>query len=167
MDSRHPGQSHTPVIGRRCRGDHVHQATSQQSRCSRGRSMLGLTPWEPKDRGPRDCSRKASLEPKRGSTSRGKGIPGRGNSQCQGLEARKRSRGESWSREPCGKQVCCGGRGGGDTGEPGAASFQELGGRGPNFHWGRSCPPRWEQITEPWAEKQAAWGGGQVGLADA
>lgn len=63
--------------------------------------------------------------------------------------------------------MCCGGRGGGDTGEPGAASFQELGGRGPDFHWGRSCPPRWEQITEPWAEKQAAWGGGQVGLADA
>lgn len=32
--------------------------------------MLGLTPWEPKDRGPRGCSRKASFEPERGSPSR-------------------------------------------------------------------------------------------------
>ena len=93
-------------------------------------------------------SRKASLEPEWSSPSRpGNGVPGRGNSQCKGLEAGRKSQGVFWEpRAPQGSRRVV---------AEGVRVTQvkqrwphsgSRGGLGPDLQWRRS---RW-----PWVESR-------------
>ena len=91
--------------------------------------------WVLKDQGRRALSGKASLEPEPGEPSRPwRGISGRGNSQCRGLEAGRGSQAMFWGPGALREASMSWGQ----RGDPGRRQRQERDGPGPHPSWQRS-----------------------------